>query len=157
MTQDTGTQQWGASTAEHRPLDDHDCRTIPICFARMRQTARAPCRISWAERCDPLHRLPAGAGDSGQGRCGGDTYLHGGAFSRDPEFYASLRTLEVYGEKANKNSVLSLTTSSDFYRYVKQAIPEREQRDRAYHQRGKRMRSPRDSPLGRRGKADAIF
>jgi membrane protease subunit HflC len=35
-----------------------------------------------------------------------------------------LRTLEVYGEKANKNSVLILTTDSDFYRYVKQARPE---------------------------------
>ena len=36
--------------------------------------------------------------------------------------------------------------------------PERVQkRDLAYHQGGKRMRSPRDSPLGCRGKADAIF
>jgi len=39
-----------------------------------------------------------------------------------------LRTLEVYGEKANKNAVLILTTDSDFYRYVKQTIPESEQR-----------------------------
>jgi modulator of FtsH protease HflC len=38
-----------------------------------------------------------------------------------------LRTLEVYGEKANKNSVLILTTDSDFYRYLKQATPEGEQ------------------------------
>lgn len=56
------------------------------------------------------------------------TRIYGGAFGRNPEFYAFLRTLEVYGEKANKNSVLILTTSSDFYRYVKQAIPESEQR-----------------------------
>jgi len=39
-----------------------------------------------------------------------------------------LRPLEVYGEKANKNAVLILTTDSDFYRYVKQAIPESRQR-----------------------------
>jgi len=44
MTKDTGTQQLGASTDKHGPLDDHDCRTIPICFSRMQQTARAPCR-----------------------------------------------------------------------------------------------------------------
>lgn len=56
------------------------------------------------------------------------TRVYGEAFGRNPEFYAFLRTLEVYGEKANKNSVLILTTDSDFYRYVKQAIPESEQR-----------------------------
>jgi membrane protease subunit HflC len=52
------------------------------------------------------------------------TRIYGEVFSRDAEFYAFLRTLEVYGEKANKNSVLILTTDSDFYRYVKQARPE---------------------------------
>jgi membrane protease subunit HflC len=56
------------------------------------------------------------------------TRIYGEAFGRNPEFYAFLRTLEVYGEKANKNSVLILTTDSDFYRYVKQAIPQIEQR-----------------------------
>lgn len=55
------------------------------------------------------------------------TRIYGEVFSRDPEFYAFLRTLEVYGEKANKNSVLILTTDSDFYRYVKQARPDSEQ------------------------------
>jgi membrane protease subunit HflC len=55
------------------------------------------------------------------------TRVYGEAFSRDPEFYTFLRTLEVYGEKANKNSVMILTTDSDFYRYVKQAIPESKQ------------------------------
>ena len=51
------------------------------------------------------------------------TRVYGEAFNHDPEFYTFLRTLEVYGEKANKNSVMILTTDSDFYRYVKQAIP----------------------------------
>jgi membrane protease subunit HflC len=56
------------------------------------------------------------------------TRIYGEAFSGDPEFYAFLRTLEVYREEANKNSVLILTTDSDFYRYLKQAIPGEEQR-----------------------------
>jgi membrane protease subunit HflC len=56
------------------------------------------------------------------------TRIYGEVFSHDPEFYAFLRTLEVYGEKANKDAVLILTTDSDFYRYVKQARPESAQR-----------------------------
>lgn len=51
------------------------------------------------------------------------TRIYGEVFGRDPEFYAFSRTLEVYGEKANKNSVLILTTDSDFYRHLKQATP----------------------------------
>jgi membrane protease subunit HflC len=51
------------------------------------------------------------------------TRIYGEAFNRDAEFYAFLRTLEVYGEQANKNAVLLLTTDSDFYRYLKQATP----------------------------------
>jgi len=51
------------------------------------------------------------------------TRIYGEVFGRDPEFYAFSRTLEMYGEKANKNSVLILTTDSDFYRYLKQAPP----------------------------------
>jgi modulator of FtsH protease HflC len=34
-----------------------------------------------------------------------------------------LRTLESYKEKTNKNSVMILTTDSDFYQYIKKAIP----------------------------------
>ena len=30
----------------------------------------------------------------------------------------------MYGEKANKNAMLILTTDSDFYRHLKQARPE---------------------------------
>lgn len=51
------------------------------------------------------------------------TRIYGEVFGRDPEFYAFSRTLEVYGEKSNKNSVLILTTDSDFYRHLKQALP----------------------------------
>ncbi len=56
------------------------------------------------------------------------TRIYGEVFGRDPEFYAFSRTLEVYGEKANKNSVLILTTDSDFYRHLKQALPDDEPR-----------------------------
>jgi membrane protease subunit HflC len=52
------------------------------------------------------------------------TRIYGEVFGRDPAFYSFSRTLEMYGEKANKNSVLILTTDSDFYRHLKQAMPE---------------------------------
>ena len=51
------------------------------------------------------------------------TQIYGLAFNKDPEFYAFLRTLESYKEKTNMNSVLILTTDSDFYQYIKQASP----------------------------------
>ena len=54
------------------------------------------------------------------------TRIYGEAYGRDPEFYAFSRTLEVYGEGGNKNSVLLLTTDSDYYRYLKHAAPQGE-------------------------------
>ncbi len=51
------------------------------------------------------------------------TRIYGKAYNRNPEFYAFLRTLESYKEKTNENSVLILTTDSDFYQYIKQATP----------------------------------
>ncbi len=49
------------------------------------------------------------------------TRVYGAAYSGDPEFYAFSRTLEEYKEGQNKNSVVILTTDSDYYRYLKQA------------------------------------
>src|SRR3989338_1190184 len=49
------------------------------------------------------------------------TRVYGGAYNRDPEFYAFSRTLEAYKEGQNKNSKLILTTDSDYYRYLKEA------------------------------------
>jgi len=49
------------------------------------------------------------------------TRVYGAAFNRDPEFYAFSRTLEAYKEGQNKNSVVILTTDSDYYRYLKKA------------------------------------
>jgi membrane protease subunit HflC len=54
------------------------------------------------------------------------TRIYGEVYSRDPEFYAFSRTLEIYGEGGNKNSVLILTTDSDYYRYLKHAAAEGE-------------------------------
>ncbi|MFQ5881909.1 MAG: protease modulator HflC [Candidatus Methylomirabilales bacterium] len=51
------------------------------------------------------------------------TRVYGAAFGKDPEFYAFSRTLEAYKEGQNKNSVLILTTDSDYYRYLKDAAP----------------------------------
>ena len=56
------------------------------------------------------------------------TQIYGEAYSRDPEFYAFSRTLEIYGEGGNTNSMLILTTDSDYYRYLKHAAPEEEAR-----------------------------
>ena len=47
------------------------------------------------------------------------TRVYGAAYSGDPEFYAYSRTLEAYKEEQNKNSVVILTTDSDYYRYLK--------------------------------------
>ncbi len=47
------------------------------------------------------------------------TRVYGDAYKRNPEFYAFSRTLEAYKEGQNKNSVLILTTDSDYYRYLK--------------------------------------
>lgn len=49
------------------------------------------------------------------------TQIYGRAYNRNPEFYAFSRTLEAYKDGQNKNSVLILTTDSDYYRYLKDA------------------------------------
>jgi modulator of FtsH protease HflC len=49
------------------------------------------------------------------------TQIYGKAYNRNPEFYAFSRTLEAYKDGQNKNSVLILTTDSDYYRYLKDA------------------------------------
>ena len=50
------------------------------------------------------------------------TQVYGEAFNKDPEFYAFSRTLEAYKEGQNENSVLILTTDSDYYQYLKEAV-----------------------------------
>ena len=56
------------------------------------------------------------------------TKIYGNAFNKDPEFYTFSRTLEAYKEGQNENSVLILTTDSDFYKYLKEATSTDKQR-----------------------------
>ena len=49
------------------------------------------------------------------------TRVYGAAYGGDPEFYAFSRTLEAYKDAQNKNSVVILTTDSDYYRYLKRS------------------------------------
>jgi len=59
-----------------------------------------------------------------QGRADAEaTQIYGQAYNRDPEFYAFLNTLESYQSSTNPNAVMLLTTKSDFYRYLKSAMP----------------------------------
>jgi membrane protease subunit HflC len=51
------------------------------------------------------------------------TKIYGDAYGRDKEFYAFSRTLENLKDGKNGNSVLVLTTDSDYYRYIKEANP----------------------------------
>jgi membrane protease subunit HflC len=51
------------------------------------------------------------------------TKIYGDAYGRDKEFYAFSRTLENLKERKSGNSVLVLTTDSDYYRYLKDANP----------------------------------
>jgi len=53
------------------------------------------------------------------------TKIYGQAYSKDPEFYAFLQTIESYKEGTNTGSTLVLTTESDFFRYLKDAAPRR--------------------------------
>jgi regulator of protease activity HflC (stomatin/prohibitin superfamily) len=45
--------------------------------------------------------------------------IYAEAYGRDSEFYAFYQTLDAYKQTLQKNSSLLLTTSSDFYRYLK--------------------------------------
>ena len=45
--------------------------------------------------------------------------IYADAYGQDPEFYAFYQTLDAYKQTLQKNSSLLLTTSSDFYRYLK--------------------------------------
>ncbi len=55
-----------------------------------------------------------------QGRADAEaTSIYGAAYSADSEFYAFSRTLEEYKVGQNRNSVMILTTDSDYYRYLK--------------------------------------
>ena len=45
--------------------------------------------------------------------------IYAEAYGQDPEFYAFYQTLDAYKQTLQKNASLLVTTSSDFYRYLK--------------------------------------
>jgi len=45
--------------------------------------------------------------------------IYGKAYSKNPEFYSFLKTLETYRETIDENSSIILTTDSDYYKYLK--------------------------------------
>ena len=47
------------------------------------------------------------------------TSIYADAFSRDPEFYSFVNTLEVYKQTINQNNSLIMSTESDFFKYMK--------------------------------------
>ena len=47
------------------------------------------------------------------------TMIYAGAFSKDPDFYSFVQTLEIFKESMNKDSTLILTTDSEFLKYFK--------------------------------------
>jgi membrane protease subunit HflC len=51
------------------------------------------------------------------------TALYADAFGLDPEFYSFTQTLETYSSALENNSVLLLSTSSDFLKYLKSPAP----------------------------------
>lgn len=47
------------------------------------------------------------------------TMIYARAYSKDPDFYSFLKTLDVYKETMDKDSALILSTDSDFLKYFK--------------------------------------
>lgn len=47
------------------------------------------------------------------------TKIYADAYGKDPDFYAFVKTMEVYKETMNKDSTLILSTDSDFMKYFK--------------------------------------
>jgi membrane protease subunit HflC len=51
------------------------------------------------------------------------TAIYAGAYTRSPEFYDFLRTMESYPKTFDEESTLLLSTDSDFFRYFNEANP----------------------------------
>lgn len=53
------------------------------------------------------------------------TKIYAKAYSRDPEFYSFLETLDTYKETLDEQTWLLLNSDSDFYKYLKYISPEK--------------------------------
>lgn len=45
--------------------------------------------------------------------------VYAGAYSKDPGFYAFLKTLETYGQTVDKNTTVVFTTNGEYFKYLK--------------------------------------
>ena len=50
--------------------------------------------------------------------------IYAEAYSKDPEFYSFLKTLETYKDTVDKDTTLILSTEGDYYRFLKGGISE---------------------------------
>ena len=53
------------------------------------------------------------------------TQIFADAYGRDPEFFSFLKTLETYKETVDENTILMLTTDSEYFKYLKDIMPRR--------------------------------
>lgn len=51
------------------------------------------------------------------------TKIYAGAYSKDPEFYSFVKTLDIYKNTLDENTWLILTTGSDYLKYLKSLGP----------------------------------
>jgi membrane protease subunit HflC len=49
--------------------------------------------------------------------------IYADAYSRDPEFYSFLKTLESYEQNLKDSSTVILSTDSDYFKYLKTSLP----------------------------------
>ena len=51
------------------------------------------------------------------------TKIYAGAYSKDPDLFSFLRTLETYTDTVDENTTIILTTEGEYFKYLKQASP----------------------------------
>jgi len=53
------------------------------------------------------------------------TQIFAEAYGKDPEFFSFLKTLETYKETVDQDTILMLTTDSEYFKYLKEILPRR--------------------------------
>jgi len=54
------------------------------------------------------------------------TKIYADAYKKDPEFYSFLKTLQTYQESVNKDTIFILTTEGDYFKYLKEILPQKQ-------------------------------
>ena len=52
------------------------------------------------------------------------TAIYADAYNKDKDFYSFFRTLQTYNTAIDKNTILILTTDSDYFKYLKNMVPQ---------------------------------